>query len=154
MACSVPTNGSRIPVNSHLINLLSRQEATTVPWELHQQRYTKDLASGYTLQPDQCSNYILKDKLISRLASNFSITVCWFLVPLSFYFATFLLLCYYMSLLVEFPQSSDGRIRIFPCRHHSTVALHILCEGWTIARWWSQFRDVVSAQWHEQQLRH
>jgi hypothetical protein len=54
-------------------------------------------------------------------------------------------------LLIGLPESSGGGIRSYPCHYHSTMALmfiYHLCDEQK-ARWWPQFRDIVSHHWHD-----
>jgi hypothetical protein len=41
---------------------------------------------------------------------------------------------------------------VFPCQYHSTVALHTHMSSGNeqYAKWWPQFRDIVSPHRHEQ----
>jgi hypothetical protein len=67
-----------------------------------------------------------------------------------------LLLCYYLALLVGLQVSSGGRIRTFLCRSPSAVAVHAYVT-WRMnsrARWWLQFRDVVSPHRHDDDYNH
>jgi hypothetical protein len=48
--------------------------------------------------------------------------------------------------------SLSQRFLVFPCQYHSTVALHthISSGDEQQARWWPQFRDIVSPHRYEQ----
>jgi hypothetical protein len=55
-------------------------------------------------------------------------------------------------LLVRLPESSGGRIMSLPYRYHSTMVFHahVSPGDEQLARWWPQFKNLVTPHRHEQ----
>jgi hypothetical protein len=60
-------------------------------------------------------------------------------------FAKMFLICYYMTLLVGFPESSGGRLRRSPSiSFHRGFPCSYVTWGWTVPRWWQQLRRSLT----------